>query len=489
MKQILFTLFVLSALTACGHAAVIYQDAFDADNGNWNPFFHSAYTIAGGKLTVQSDSATDLDWIGYPPVDAKNFTLTVETEATGYNSNARLGVAFRTQNNFDCYQFLIYPSGDFIINKYKGGAWADFSGHKTIGNSFIRGTQNTLTVVVRDTLMSFMCNGQLLCKVVDTGITGLGTFGLIANGVITASFDNLMITDATDDIHYRNLFADDFSNSALLGWRNYSGNGTFSVLSNKCQAVAASGSSFSILISDGNYGSRDTVTAVVEKTAGNTSYVLGLLCHYSLVPIDATTVRTQGYIFCILNGTNFTLLKLTAAGVSMLINPPLPSTSIRATGGNTLKVVNGDNAQLKLYINNALVNTVTDTGTLYSAGGVGLVANEGVTATFDDFRVAAEGAVGVETAMDPPVAGVTAGVDAEPNPCNPSTRITLNGLEKGGAASLRIFNMQGRMIANLSGKLRGNSTVWDGAGHPSGLYLARASFNGKTAIRQILLVK
>jgi hypothetical protein len=87
-----------------------------------------------------------------------------------------------------------------------------------------------------------------------------------------------------------------------------------------------------------------------------------------------------------------------------------------------------------------------------------------------------------EHGTDLETAGAAAGphdcafLQALPNPFNPAVTLRLAGpLEK--AASLKIFDLSGRLVADLSGKIRNGSAAWnahDGAGRTvaAGIYVA-----------------
>jgi hypothetical protein len=83
---------------------------------------------------------------------------------------------------------------------------------------------------------------------------------------------------------------------------------------------------------------------------------------------------------------------------------------------------------------------------------------------------------------------------AAPNPFNPSTVISISGV-KLVAASLRVFDMRGRMVADLTGALRrsamrGEARVeWNAAGLASGIYVVRLDGTGFTLTRSLVLIR
>ncbi|OGJ89706.1 MAG: hypothetical protein A2268_06905 [Candidatus Raymondbacteria bacterium RifOxyA12_full_50_37] len=80
-----------------------------------------------------------------------------------------------------------------------------------------------------------------------------------------------------------------------------------------------------------------------------------------------------------------------------------------------------------------------------------------------------------------------------PNPFNPTTKITFDyqkGL--GSAASIVIFDLQGRIVANLtpsSGSCLKEGVVWNAAHSPSGVYFVQAKAGGVRLIKRVTLMK
>ena len=78
-----------------------------------------------------------------------------------------------------------------------------------------------------------------------------------------------------------------------------------------------------------------------------------------------------------------------------------------------------------------------------------------------------------------------------PNPFNPSTRIIFN-LEREGTTRLEIFDAAGRRVDVLVDGVRSageHEVVWQAARQPSGVYFAKLTSGGKSAIRAMMLVK
>jgi hypothetical protein len=93
------------------------------------------------------------------------------------------------------------------------------------------------------------------------------------------------------------------------------------------------------------------------------------------------------------------------------------------------------------------------------------------------------------TGAEKGVAGVQDGaLSAAPNPFNPEVSITLTGSLARGA-TLKVYDLSGRLVADLSGKIRDNRAVWNAAGHASGMYLVAAKGKGLSKTDKIIYTK
>lgn len=64
-------------------------------------------------------------------------------------------------------------------------------------------------------------------------------------------------------------------------------------------------------------------------------------------------------------------------------------------------------------------------------------------------------------------------LSAFPNPFNPSVLLTLAGMPTEGA-TLKVFDLSGRLVADLSRKIRAGRVVWEAKGTASGIYFVAA---------------
>lgn len=488
MKKTGIILFLLS-LIAFANATVVLNETFDTDSNQWLTISQGVDSIYGGKLHMASTGSQGVNWLVNGSVDASNFTLSVETAILSSGENGKLGISFRTQDNTDAYQFYIYPAGYYYVVKYQGGTYTDFSNGKLLPNTFISRNSNTLKVVGNGDTFSFLCNGQLLTTITDNALSGAGKFGVLVTGILSAEFDNLIINDeAVADPGLR-VFQDDFSSTALLGWANYAGLGTFSVQSNKLQCVAANVGSFSTLVSHGDFGTEDTISVITEKVTPlpTSTNLFGILFHHSTVSIR-DTLRNRGYIFCILNGGYYALLRLSNAegkDTTYTLVAPTPSLTIQNAAINTLKVINSSDGKKDLYVNGTKVTSFTDNA--FASGGVGLIGLGGVTVKFDDFRVAAK--------QDAPAVEDNAGLrgtstlmlTAQPNPFSTRTILHVNGAT-GSAFKLSLYDAQGKRVAKWAGRTP-TSLTWDAGVLPPGLYFARLVLGTTTLTRQLVLLR
>ncbi len=119
-----------------------------------------------------------------------------------------------------------------------------------------------------------------------------------------------------------------------------------------------------------------------------------------------------------------------------------------------------------------------------------------VEAMVDDFLLVGDFPI-VTAAVERPLPRVAFDLaQNHPNPFNPSTQVGFS-LERGGRASLRVFDMRGRLVKTLvSAQLPAgqHAVTWNGEDEqgrqaPSGVYLYRLESSGQTVERRMLLVK
>src|SRR3989339_602720 len=78
-----------------------------------------------------------------------------------------------------------------------------------------------------------------------------------------------------------------------------------------------------------------------------------------------------------------------------------------------------------------------------------------------------------------------------PNPFNPAVTIIVNGngAETLRATSLRVYNTNGRMVADLTSGVINNRVTWDAGTHPAGVYVVRAMTGGNILTKRITLLR
>ena len=81
-------------------------------------------------------------------------------------------------------------------------------------------------------------------------------------------------------------------------------------------------------------------------------------------------------------------------------------------------------------------------------------------------------------------------LSVSPNPVTPSTRICIPGNWPGKNMTLRVYSATGKLVADLSEKARrSNTTEWNAAGLPSGIYLVRFTADGLVRETKAALMK
>ena len=81
-------------------------------------------------------------------------------------------------------------------------------------------------------------------------------------------------------------------------------------------------------------------------------------------------------------------------------------------------------------------------------------------------------------------------LSAQPNPFNPSTVMLVSPVS-GKQGSLRIYDTNGRIVADLTAELHSisSSIAWKADGFPSGIYLARLRSGKRTENLKLMLVR
>ncbi|OGS34703.1 MAG: hypothetical protein A2293_05450 [Elusimicrobia bacterium RIFOXYB2_FULL_49_7] len=492
MKQGFVFLFA-ALLAGMVYAEIIVSDDFSTDGGFWNPLFSASYDLSGGKMTLSCTEATGYTWAVRVGLSQADFTFSVTTEMSNAGTNARAGISFRTQDNLDGYQFYVYPGGYYIATKMVGNVPENFFNNRLQGNSFISPTVNRLKVVVRSDTLTFFCNDQRLCELVDASVTGAGTVGLVVSGVVTVAFDDVVVEDGVSGTDGLSFFEDDFSDDDLFGWKNYAGLGTFELSGEKLRLTTPVSSNFAVLVSDGNYGTGDTVSVSTSKISGSGNNIYGPLFHASFDTAGGTQ-SLQGYAFCIVNGSSYSVLKFLRTGVTTLFAPVL-STSI-LPANNQFKVISHANGNMDLYINSTLLRTCTDSdANKFASGSVGVIGNGNDAAAlvmdFDDFSVSSQGFVPVEVSKSRGlVSTLVPSLSASPNPACGAFRL---GLQNPAAAvmTLSIHDVTGRVVHSMTfGKgVRLVNYDWMADNLPTGLYVAKVTAAGRSAVTRLALVR
>jgi hypothetical protein len=82
-------------------------------------------------------------------------------------------------------------------------------------------------------------------------------------------------------------------------------------------------------------------------------------------------------------------------------------------------------------------------------------------------------------------------LDADPNPFNPEVRLTIVVPANSATQSftLKVYNVAGREVADLTARVKSSRVVWNAAGMPSGVYIVKLVCSTRTAFRQITLMK
>jgi hypothetical protein len=97
------------------------------------------------------------------------------------------------------------------------------------------------------------------------------------------------------------------------------------------------------------------------------------------------------------------------------------------------------------------------------------------------------GAACAGTTAETPVPAKNGEPEIYPNPSNPSVVLRY---DEGAVQQIRIYDLNGRMVEDLTGTMKNNGAVWNAAGKPAGVYLARfVAGDGRACQKRITLTK
>jgi len=473
----------LLACVSLSFSATVINDDFAADNGDWNPIY-GTYEITGGKLRLVSTPTSGLLWINRPATEIKDFTLEVDIDIESFGDNSQVGIAFRTQSSpADAYWFLLDPHGFFMLKKNINGVQTGFT-QFLVSHSFVFSDLNALRITADADTMLFWVNGQLAYRMEDATLSTAGKIGLLAVGSTTVSFDNLMVKDDLSKGPGLTYFSSNFSSATQKGWKSVSDSGGYQIVDGQMQGTGG-GTFFATLVTDGNYGEMDTVYVKTERTGGaSATSTFGLLYHYS-----QSETATLGYLFCIVNGAAFTVLKMDQGSIAPLFAPVISSDITNSV--NTFKVVNHGAGKTDLYLNGKMVKTITDNA--FPSGGSGFVVDKDLVVGFDDFFIGAKNHqnIGIEEKKVTLANQKFSALHVAPNPIHTTARFRFALKPEGVQPVLKIFDLRGRLLGALhpiSGGT-GEDFFWNALTAPAGIYIARIKTDRGFASKRIAVIK
>ncbi len=487
-RLIIFILLISAAV----FSAVEFEDTFDSSTSSWNSYLSGNYEISGGVMSITSEGS--LGGAVVPGLALSDFSVSVSVKIETAGQNAMAGITFRTQNNNESYFFLITPLNTFRVYKLTGGAVELVNDNSQGTNSFIYSDDvNELTVSVSSDTSRFYCNGHFLMSIADASITSGGTAGLLVNGDVSASFDYFTVVDTVYRGDSPDFFVDEFYDGEIRGWKNYTGSGTFTESSGKLRGEATGSSNFTVLATDGDYGTADTAEVTLKRISGAANDLSGIMYHFAYRNIGGTNTA-QGYLFAIADAY-FAGYSINGSTVTPLFSPE-SSILIRADGDNTLKVVSDGADSSELFINDSLVKKVSCAE--FPSGGAGLMLQGDLTVDFDNFKIAEENhgeITFIEDQNSAPEISASGAITVYPNPFNPSTVITVSAPQDRVNLSMLIYDSRGRIVARPKNaeKAKGRSSaqkfIFDASGMPAGVYIAAVSVEGRTYTEKIVFQK
>jgi len=104
----------------------IFTEAFDNNGQGWEEFSSDAdyakiaFAIKDGKYIWTATAHRDfIYWVTLPTKSVEDFSLSLQVKL-GDNTDADYGIAFRIDDQGNCYYFAIDPSGGYALYKYVG---------------------------------------------------------------------------------------------------------------------------------------------------------------------------------------------------------------------------------------------------------------------------------------------------------------------------------------------------------------------------------
>ena len=130
-----------------------------------------------------------------------------------------------------------------------------------------------------------------------------------------------------------------------------------------------------------------------------------------------------------------------------------------------------------------VVNNGIDAGTLPYPGVVDDI--EGIARTAGSYDIGAYEYSNIATEAAP-VPVEMAMISATPNPFNPAVTISVVTQK---FVSLRIYDINGRMIADLTPRIQNGLITWNIGTNPVGVYVVNAQISGKNHTKRITLLR
>jgi RHS repeat-associated protein len=343
------------------NATLPYSDNFQrADNSLVSP----VWTTEQGVIAIGQDQLMTLDSAATSAV-LNGISQTGVSMVASFNMNlgsSTFGLDARASGNNE-YQGQITESfGTWYaqILAEVNGNWATLDS-RTISWPLSNGRpvdvgMGTLEFDVSGGQLGLYLNGQLVAAAGDTSVSAAGTVGIYSNG--TVALQSLSVSALTPPAPQNAslTFDDDFDradDAITLGPSWIQQTGDIAVWNDQ---AADMGLGTSVATVAGIDQANEIVSGQVDVPVGQT---IGLVARYS-------GTGNANYYFGTLSGSGMAEIGVSVDGtVTSLATATAPGTS-----GNLRLEVVGD--QLQLFLNNALLLTVTDS-TLTGAGSVGII--------------------------------------------------------------------------------------------------------------------
>ena len=364
---------VMTLGIAASHAggAVVFEDRFGSlgSISNWRTLFGSITRGVDDGVFKLTNTGSNFGFVKLNGVYT-DFTLEATLATAPPDSNKMAGIAFCWDTTANTgYTFLLLDGQVYSILAFNQGGASSLVSQSW--NSYIKPDNNVFKVSKQGSTIRFFVNGYTVHTLTGAAHT-TGSIGLVVDGLETAHFDDIVITDAFEAPYIPERFVDDFSSGDLEGWSLLFVNGSASVSGGHLVMESNHPQYASFLYTDGAY-SLEPVKTRVRYVSGDTTAFYGIVLS-ELEREGAGITPSKQSVLCISADRYW-------AAFSSGTYIPSDDPRIHGRGEwDTLEVTDS----LDLIVNGYNIGGLGQVPFVFNAAGVWVA--RGVTVEYDDFE-------------------------------------------------------------------------------------------------------